>query len=145
MTKKYVLLAQTDTTVGFLSQNSLLLSKIKARDPQKPFLKIYPDMNTFKKHGRIPNTFKRRVRRSSATSYVVKEKAFRVIHDPIHRCIVKPYGWLYSTSANLSGHSFDREFAEHNADIVIEDRYGLHECPPSAIIRLGLKKIEKLR
>ena len=145
MMKDLVALAQTDTTVGFLSQNPSLLSKIKTRDPKKPFLKIYQDMKTFKKHGRIPNAFKHHVRSSIATSYVVKTKAFRITHDPIHRYIVKQYGWLYSTSANISGQPFNREFAERNADIVIEDNYGLHECPPSTIIKLGSKKKEKLR
>ncbi len=145
MMKDSVLLAQTDTTVGFLSQNASRLSKIKVRSVKKPFLKIYADLKTFKQYGRIPNTFKRQVRRSKATSYVVKGTAFRIVSDPVHQHIIRAFGWLYSTSANLSGHTFERKFAEHHSDIIIEDKRGLHEHPPSTILKLGSHQIKRLR
>ena len=37
----FVLLAQTDTTVGLLSQDAKKLQKIKERPTSKPFIKVY--------------------------------------------------------------------------------------------------------
>ena len=36
-----VILTQTDTTVGFLSQNEKKLYEIKSRETTKPFIKVY--------------------------------------------------------------------------------------------------------
>ncbi|RLA68602.1 MAG: Sua5 YciO YrdC YwlC family protein [Epsilonproteobacteria bacterium] len=143
--KTPVLLAQTDTTVGFLSQDTLKLSRIKRRSSDKPFLKSYADLKTFKCFNRIPKHFKRQLRRSRTTTYVVKAEAFRIISDPIHQSIITPYGWLYSTSANLSGHGFSNDFAQEHADIIIEDKRGLHETLPSNIIKLGFGRRKRLR
>jgi len=143
--KAPVLLVQTDTTVGFLSQDAMQLSRVKNRSADKPFLKSYTDLTTFKRFKRIPNLFKRQVRRSKTTTYVVKSEAFRIVSDPIHQSIITQYGWLYSTSANLSGGSFDREFAHQHADIIIEDNRGLHETLPSTIFKLGTHQKKRLR
>jgi len=143
--KAPILLVQTDTTVGFLSQDAVRLSKIKKRSSEKSFLKSYADLRTFKRFSRIPKHFKRQVRRSQTTTYVVKAEAFRIISDPIHQSIIRPYGWLYSTSANLSGHGFSNDFAQEHADIIIEDKRGLHEMLPSKIIRLGFGRSKRLR
>lgn len=141
-----VLLAQTDTTVGFLSQDGEKLNRIKQRPLGKSFLISFADFRTFKAHkGRIPKRFKAEVRRSRGVTYVVKNRAFRVIQEPLHRKILQPYGWLFSTSANLSGHRFERDFAEKNADIIIEDRRSLQEHPPSAIIKLTNRRKRRLR
>ena len=48
---KNILLTQTDTTVGFLSQDAARLCDIKSRTSTKPFIKVY---KTFKeKNGNI--------------------------------------------------------------------------------------------
>jgi tRNA A37 threonylcarbamoyladenosine synthetase subunit TsaC/SUA5/YrdC len=36
-----VILTQTDTTVGFLSQDALKLYEIKSRNTTKPFIKVF--------------------------------------------------------------------------------------------------------
>jgi tRNA A37 threonylcarbamoyladenosine synthetase subunit TsaC/SUA5/YrdC len=146
MIEHRVLLAQTDTTVGFLSQDQEQLNRIKQRPRNKSFLVSFADFKTFKaQKGRIPARFKVQVRRSKGVTYVVKNRAFRVIHEPFHRQLLLPYGWLYSTSANLSGHPFERSFAEAHSDIVIEDRHAFKENPPSSIIKLSNRHQKRLR
>ena len=143
--KAPILLVQTDTTVGFLSQDAVRLSKIKKRSSEKPFLKSYADLRTFKRFSRIPKHFKRQVRRSNATTYVVKSEAFRIVNNSLHQNIIAPYGWFYSTSANLSGQKFQRAFALKHVDIIVEDHRGLYETASSAIIKLGANRKKCLR
>ncbi|HFU74185.1 MAG TPA: Sua5 YciO YrdC YwlC family protein [Helicobacteraceae bacterium] len=140
-----VILAQTDTTVGLLSRDAQALNTIKQRPPQKPYLKIYYNLHTYKKHARVPNKFKAKVRRSHSISYVVKNEAFRIVASKEHEKILKKYGWLYSTSANKSGQHFQREFCESNADIIVEDYRGLYETVPSKIIKLSKTAKRRLR
>lgn len=60
-----VILTQTDTTVGFLSQNSQKLYEIKSRPQTKPFIKVFQNFNSFiKDFHRVPNNRKNLVRRS---------------------------------------------------------------------------------
>ena len=141
-----IILAQTDTTVGFLSRDEYALVKIKGRPPGKPFLKVYADLKTFKASGgRVPKRHRTRLRRSKKSTFVVKGAAFRIVSDSSHRNLLKSYGWLYSTSANQSGQPFERSFCEAGSDIIVEDFRGLHESPPSSIMKLGKKKRRKLR
>lgn len=141
-----LLLAQTDTTVGFLSQDAERLAAVKSRTPDKPFLKVYDRFTTFKRHGgRIPQLHKRYVRRARATTFVVKAHASRIVKDPDHLKLLERYGWFYSTSANRSGDAFEPDFCMQNSDIMVQDYRGLHESTPSSIYRLGRKKRKKLR
>jgi len=141
-----VILAQTDTTVGFLSQSRQALSDVKTRSRQKPFLKVYADLKGFKASGgRIPKIHRTRVRRSRKTTYIVKSNAFRIVRDGPHHHLLKHYRWLFSTSANRSGHPYERSFCEASADIIIEDFRGLYEAPPSSLELLKKKKRIKIR
>lgn len=140
-----VILAQTDTTVGLLSQDAHALDAIKQRPPQKPYLKIFYNLARYKQEGRIPNRYKSQVRRSKRISYVVKNRAFRIASLQAHQTLLKPYGWFYSTSANKSGHHFERSFCESNADIIVEDERGLKETASSKIIKLSQRARKRLR
>lgn len=140
-----VLLAQTDTTVGFLSQNPLRLREIKGRDEEKPFLKVFCDFKTLQQHIRIPALHKRLVRYARKTTFIVKNRAFRYVDDPSHANLIAQYGWLYSTSANPSGESYEAAFCAQNADWIIEDDRGLAECTPSKIFKLTQSRLVKLR
>jgi len=141
-----VLLAQTDTTVGFLSQNAQKLIDVKERTPNKPFLKVFSGLKAYRSsHGRIPNRFKREARRSTKTTYVVKNQAFRIVKDPHHLKVLKRFGWLYSTSANRSGADYDEEFAQLKSDIIIEDFRPLEQTTPSTILKLGHTRRKRLR
>ena len=135
-----VFLVQTDTTVGFASRDAARLNTIKKRPPYKPFLKTYASLKDYKKEGRIPSKFKREARRKTRTTYIVKNRALRIVPDGPYHHFLHPFGWLYSTSANISGKRFDPAFARLQADIVVEDARGLFEAEPSQIFRLGQQK-----
>jgi tRNA A37 threonylcarbamoyladenosine synthetase subunit TsaC/SUA5/YrdC len=143
--KKLVILAQTDTTVGFLSQNQEKLSSIKNRPPSKPYLKNFFSLKTLKQHLRVPKEHKKAIRRAKKTTFIVKNQAFRVAKPKVSSKIYDDLKWCYSTSANKSGFDFDESFAKEMADIIIIDCYGLKENPPSCIIKLNSKKRLKLR
>ncbi len=145
MRKEAVYLIQTDTTVGFLSRNSTRLAQVKARPPQKQFLKVYDSFKTLNTLSRIPNTHKNFVRRARGVTFVCKDEALRVVHDPIHLRFVQRMIWCYSTSANHSGQRFERSFAYDNADVIVEDARGLFETTPSRIYFLGNKRKKRLR
>jgi tRNA A37 threonylcarbamoyladenosine synthetase subunit TsaC/SUA5/YrdC len=139
-----VILAQTDTTVGFLSRDSKRLEEIKMRHDNKPFLKVFADFKVLRQTIRIPTTHKRFVRYASKTTFVVKNQAFRHV-DGVHARLIRPYCWLYSTSANKSGGIFERGFCTKNADIIIEDSRGLVEKSASSIYKLTSTRCKKLR
>ncbi len=141
-----VILAQTDTTVGFLSQDDKKLSEIKERPSHKPFIQSFDSLETYAKMGgRVPNRHKNRLRRSRSTTYVVNNKAVRIVRDGLHHQLLSKYGWLYSTSANEKGKNFVRSFAQEQADLVVEDERGLFEGAASKIYKLNSKKIRRLR
>ena len=141
--EKDIILSQTDTTVGFISQNHAKLSEIKSRPTSKPFIKIY---NSFLEcESRIPHSKKSFVRRSKKTTFIVKNKAFRINANLKNSQILRNLKWHYSTSANEAGKSFNREFCEVKADIIIENKDGLSECSSSSLIKLTNHKVRKLR
>lgn len=140
-----LLLAQTDTTVGFLSQDAQRLIDAKGRNPEKPFLKVFCDFKTLQEHTRIPDIYKNWVRHARKSTFIVKNQAFRYVSDPQHVKLIERYGWLYSTSANESGSGYDPDFCAHKADWIIEDDRGLCELESSKIYRLGRKNCRRLR
>lgn len=140
-----IFLAQTDTTVGFLSQDPQRLREAKGREESKPFLKVFSSLQTLRMQLRIPNAHKRRVRYSRKTTFIVKNQAFRYVTDPEHSRLIDRHGWFYSTSANESGASFDPSFCFDRADWIVEDNRGLSERSSSKIYRLGQKRLKRLR
>lgn len=142
---EHIILAQTDTTVGFLSQNFEHLQEIKKRDDTKPFLKVYADFNILRNDIRIPSIHKHRVRHARKTTFIVKNQAFRYVDEPNHSRLIKRYGWLYSTSANESGKIYDEGFCQSCSDLIIEDYRGLSETNASKIFRLTPTRIQKIR
>ena len=141
-----VILAQTDTTVGLLSQDDKKLSEIKERPLHKPFIQSFDSLETYTKMcGRVPNRHKNRLRRSRSTTYVINNKAVRIVRDGLHHQLLSKYGWLYSTSANEKGKSFVRSFAQEQADLVVEDERGLFEGTASNIYKINRRKIRRLR
>jgi len=140
-----VLLVQTDTTVGFVSQNAGALARCKNRPAAKPFLKTFASLRVYQQSGRIPPRFRRELRRGKRTTYVVKGEAFRIVGAGDYHRLLAPYGWLYSTSANPAGARFDPAFARAQADVVIEDAGGLYEDVPSNIYKLNTKTKRRIR
>ena len=141
-----IILAQTDTTVGFLSQDAKRLEAIKMRAADKPFLKVYAELKYLRNDLRIPTRHKHRVRHSTKTTFVVKNQAFRYVGaSSEHATLVRPYGWLYSTSANESGKPYDRKFCFSVCDIAVEDYRGLQEPSASKIFLLNATRSKQLR
>ena len=141
-----VILTQTDTTVGFVSQNETKLYKIKSRKNTKPFLKVYSSFKEFlDAKNRVPQKQKNYVRRSKKTTFIVKNKAFRVAKSSLNSSILRNSSWHFSTSANEANKRFDREFCENKADIIIEDKNGLYENSSSSLIKINNNKRKKIR
>jgi tRNA A37 threonylcarbamoyladenosine synthetase subunit TsaC/SUA5/YrdC len=144
--KQKVILSQTDTTVGFLSQNSRVLQTVKSRPSSKPFICVFQNFHTLKNSRiRIPSKRKKLLRRAKKTTFIVKNQAFRIASYPLHSQILRSLQWSYSTSANKSGASFQKEFCEEKADIIIEDKKGLFEGKPSTLYKITNFKIKRLR
>lgn len=144
--KTQIILTQTDTTVGFSSQNEEKLKEIKTRASTKPFIKLYQNFKALTDSGvRVPNKQKNRVRRSKKTTFIVKNQSFRVAQGNLHSTVLRALKWNYSTSANESGKSFCRNFCEEKADIIIEDKNSLFEGQASKLYKINEKKLKRLR
>ena len=141
-----IILIQTDTTVGFVSQDAASLEEAKQRSSTKQFLKVYPSFKKFKYDGnRVPVKFKKILRRSFDTTFIIKNRASRVIKDKIHLKFLKKYNWLYSTSANQSGYDFNISYCLSHSDIIIEDNRGFIQNKPSKIYKLTNSVIKRIR
>ena len=143
MFKDLVFLTNTDTAIGFVSQNSDRLDEIKKRVDDKRYIRAVNSLDTLKGFTRVPNRFKNRVRRSKKSTFIIKEESFRMVDDDKHLLLLNRMGWAYTTSANLSGAKYDEEFAKGGANVVV---YPLSkDKSPSKIYKLGRYKIKKIR
>ncbi len=139
-------LTRTDTTVGFLSQDSERIAKAKARDPRQPFLCCVASFDALKKRTRVPKAYRKSVRRAKKTTWIYpNKKAIRVVFDAEHRRFLKRFGFMYSSSANKTGENFDEAYAKEAADIIVEDAKGFLAGEPSQIYQIGRRKRTRLR
>ncbi len=146
MNAKKLFLAQSDTTVGFLSQSPKKLSDAKKRDPNQPFLICVDSYKKLKKLTRVPKTHKKLIRRVEKKSFLyLNKRAIRVVKEPHHSSFLKKFDFLYSTSANINKKKFDLDYAKSSAEIIVEDSRAFYESNSSQIFKLGKKKIHKLR
>ena len=144
--QQLVYLVQTDTTVGFLSQNSKKLADSKQRSKKQAFIKCVDSLKTLKDFTRVPRKFKNLVRRSNkATIIYPNNQAIRVVKDENHLKFLKKLKWAYSSSANLTKQNFDENYAKQKADIIVEDERGLFEGKSSSMIKINSKKARRLR
>jgi len=144
--KDIVFLAQTDTTVGFLSQNPLRLAEVKKRDSKQPFLLCVDSFQKQKKLARTPKKFRALVRRSQKTTFLYPNaKAIRVVKDTAHKQLLKKFDFLYSTSANENKKPFSLDYAQEKADIMIKTKEGYHDNSPSPLIKLTKHQKQILR
>ncbi len=144
--KKSIILTQTDTTVGFLSQDASKLREIKSRQSNKPFIQVFQNFKTLKKANiRIPKSRKKMLRRTKKTTFIVKNKAFRIAKYSLDSEVLRKLEWSYSTSANESDRGYERSFCEQKADIIVEDKRGLFEERASRLYKINNTKIKRLR
>jgi tRNA A37 threonylcarbamoyladenosine synthetase subunit TsaC/SUA5/YrdC len=144
--KESIILTQTDTTVGFLSQDAAKLREIKSRQVNKPFIKVFQNFKTLQSsHIRIPKNRKKMLRRAKRTTFIVKNQAFRIASYPLHSQVLQNLTWSYSTSANESGKKFERDFCEQKADIIVENKNRLYEGIASKLYKINNSTLKRLR
>ncbi|HEY9190530.1 MAG TPA: Sua5 YciO YrdC YwlC family protein [Sulfurovum sp.] len=142
--KDKVFLTQTDTTIGFVSQNAERITTIKQRPPHKHYIKAVNSLQTLTQTVRVPTAHKKRVRRSKKTTFILPDgKSYRVIQDTHHLLLLDRLKWAYTSSANLSGESYDGYFARKAADVIIEPIKATGQ--PSHIYKLGNKRLRRIR
>lgn len=146
MKKELIYLCETDTTVGFLSQNYQKINIAKNRDKNQKILKALPSLKTLKENIRVPSIHKKRVRRSKKTTFIFhnKKESFRIINSS-HKNFIKKFGFMYSSSANLHKQKFNKKEAIKKADIIVFNKQEYKEMPPSDIYLLSKEKIRKVR
>lgn len=143
MLKNKVFLTSTDTTIGFISQNSDRLNEIKQRSNEKKFIKALDSLDTLKAFTRVQSAHKKMLRRAKKITFIIKDTSYRVVDDAHHLLLLSRLKWAYTTSANQSDKTYDEDFAKENADIII---YPLKEGKStSAIYKLGKNNIKKIR
>ena len=144
MLKDKVFLTQTDTTIGFVSQNAEKLTDIKQRPPHKHYIKAVNNLETLQTFTRVPKRHKNRVRRATKTTFIMPNTySYRVIQDRHHLLLINRLKWAYTTSANLSNENYDEQFARQNANIIIEPLN--YTMQSSNIYKLGKKTIKRIR
>lgn len=142
--KELVFLTQTDTTIGFVSQNAQRLTQIKQRPPHKHYIKAVNSIHTLQSFTRVPQNHKNRVRRSKKTTFIMPNgESYRVIRDKHHLLLLDRLKWVYTTSANLSGEAYDEVFAREKADVVIEPIKETKQA--SKIVKLGKNSLKRIR
>lgn len=142
-----VYLTQTDTTVGFLCNDDKKLSGIKKRPTSQKILQVVDSLTTLKQKTRVPKKFKNSVRRAKKTTFIYPNgDSFRVVDSSCaHHAFIEKFSCLYSTSANLTKHKFDAQFAKAHADIIVEDKQGLFETQSSRILKISNTQRKKIR
>ncbi len=144
MLKDKVFLTQTDTTIGFISQNAKRLTQIKQRPPHKHYIRALPSLNALKSFTRVPANHKNRIRRAKKTTFVMPNGlSYRIIKDTHHLLLLNRLGWAYTTSANISFEAYDEDFAKKNADILITPLK--QKSSASNIYKLGKITLKRIR
>lgn len=142
--KNKVFLTQTDTTIGFVSQNADKLTNIKQRPPHKHYIKAVNSLQTLITFACVPHIHKNRVRRSKKTTFVMPNgHSYRVIQDKHHLLLLDRLKWAYTSSANLSNEAYDENFAKKMADVIIEPLKKTTQA--SHIYKLGKHSIKRIR
>ncbi|UFH60450.1 Sua5 YciO YrdC YwlC family protein [Sulfurovum mangrovi] len=139
-----VFLTQTDTTIGFVSQDAERLTQIKQRPPYKHYITAVNSQKTLQRFTRIPSRHRNRVRRSQKTTFIMPDgHSYRLIRDRHHLLLMNRLGWAYTTSANLSGNAYDETFAKRSADVIIAPLEATKQA--STIYKLGKTTLKRIR
>jgi len=141
-----VFLTQTDTTIGFVSQNADRLTEIKQRPPHKHYIKALPSLQSLKTFTRVPERHKNRIRRAKRSTFIFPDgHSYRVIRETDHLQLIQKLGWAYTTSANISGRPYDKAFAEESADVIVKFPTQKGRQSASQIFKLNNISIKRIR
>ncbi|MGC9351386.1 MAG: Sua5 YciO YrdC YwlC family protein, partial [Sulfurovum sp.] len=144
MLKDKVFLTQTDTTIGFVSQDAERLTEIKQRPPFKHYITAVNSLKTLQRFTRIPSHHRNRIRRSRKTTFIMPDgDSYRLIWDRHHLLLLNRLQWAYTTSANLSGSGYDESFAKTSADVIITPLQATKQA--SKIYKLGKTTLKRIR
>ena len=143
--KESLFLTPTDTTIGFVSQNSFKIDKAKKRKPNKHYIRVVDSLKTLKSFTRVPIAHKNIVRRAKKTTFIMPNGlSFRVVKDTEHNLLLDRLHCLYSSSANLSGEEYSEAYARDKVEVIVTlpkaKKYNA-----STIYRLGQKNIKVIR
>jgi tRNA A37 threonylcarbamoyladenosine synthetase subunit TsaC/SUA5/YrdC len=142
--KDKVFLTQTDTTIGFVSQNADRLTTIKQRPPHKHYIKAVNSLKTLKTFTRVPSSHRNRVRRANKITFIMPNgHSYRIIRDQHHLLLLNRLKWAYTTSANLSTKDYDENFAKKSADVIISPLKQKYSA--SNIYKLGKTTLKRIR
>ena len=138
-------LTQTDTTIGFVSQDASKIDRAKRRLPNKHYIRTVDSLNTLRSFTRVPTAHKNRVRRAKRTTFIMPNgRSFRVVKGSEHNLLLDRVGWFYSSSANLSGEMHDEVYAKEQAEVVVTSPT-MQGGEPSKIYCLGMRWIFPIR
>jgi len=140
-----VFFTQTDTTIGFVSQNAAQISHIKQRPSHKNYIKALPSLKALKANTRIPTKHKNLVRRAQKTTFIIQGISYRIIKNHPHTLLLNRLGWAYTTSANLSGQGYDEAFATQSADVIVSFPKTSKKQKASKIYCLNNRVVKKIR
>ncbi len=140
-------LAQSDTTVGFLSYSLTRINEAKQRPHDQKTLQTLSSFKELSHITRVPKKHRNLVRRAKKTSFVLANgRAFRVVaKDSLHHGLLKKMGPVYSSSANLTSKAFKEEEAVQKSDIIIKDSRGFFESSASSMFKLSKTHKKRLR
>lgn len=143
--KTNLYLTQTDTTIGFVSQDASKINIAKKRLPNKYYIRVVNSLETLKTFTRIPQKHKNRVRRARRSTFIMPYgESFRVVKGTKHNLLLDRVKWLYSSSANLSGAEYDECYAKDNAEVIVSFS-NKYEGKASRIYRLGHTIVKTIR
>jgi len=143
---KRVYLTQTDTTIGFVSQNDSRLTEIKKRPPYKHYIRAIPSLKSLKSYTRVPQRYKNYIRRSKPSTFILPNgDSYRIIRDREHIKLIERLGWAYTTSANISGGAYDIDFAKGEADVIAISPFYHQDRSASKLFKINNKSIMRLR
>jgi len=143
--KKALFLTPTDTTIGFVSQDSTKIDKAKERLPNKHYIRVVNSLKTLKSFSRVPQKYKNMVRRAKKTTFIMPDgNSFRVVRESKHNLLLDRLKWAYSSSANLSGREYNPDYAKKVAEIIISEP-DTKNSTPSRIYRLGNSRLRMIR
>ncbi len=147
MNSSFIYLAQTDTTVGFLSSNDKKLSIAKKRDLKQKTLQVVDSFQTLKQFTRVPTKYKKQIRNSKLSTYIYPNSmSFRVVlPNNNHYNFIEKFNSMYSTSANITKKDFNELYAFKKADIILYSKNGFTQTTSSSIYKVSKQKILKLR
>ena len=143
--KDTLYLTQTDTTIGFVSQDASKIDQAKKRLPNKHYIRVVNSLDTLKAFIRVPQKHKNRIRRSKRTTFIFPQgDSFRVVKDTKHNLLLERIKWVYSSSANLSGAVYSEDYAKKMSEAIVSFP-NKRSSDASKIYRLGLIKVKTIR